>query len=123
LLPIWYANLEHEVRFLIPRMQLMPWKAVSAALLFTVYLGPLILLLLARLKRAPWYLGAASALLLIFLWIERWWLITPVFEPGELQLGMVELSAAVALLGVFAYGIAVVQRPVSAAGVGRGREP
>ena len=77
LLPIWYENLGHEVRFVIPRLRLAPWRWVSLGLLTTVYLGPLVLLLTRWSKKTSWYLGAISLIVLVGMWVERWWLVTP----------------------------------------------
>ena len=83
LLPIWYENMPHEVRFLVPRMNFQPWVSVSYVLVGTVYLGPLVLLLTERSKRNRWSLGGISLLILTGMWVERWWLITPTFRTGS----------------------------------------
>jgi hypothetical protein len=111
LLPLWYTNLEHEVRFLTVRMNLAPWSNISLMLLATVYLGPLIFLLPRRAKRTPWYLGLVSFILLFFLWIERLWLITPVFKPHRLEIGFVELSIALAFGASMGYLITTPKPP------------
>ena len=108
LLPIWYANLRQEVRFLIARWNFPPWNVVSVLLLCTIYLGPLVFLLTARAKTTRWYLGTVSAVLLFFLWIERLWLVVPVFEPRRLLIGPVEVAIAAAFSGIFGYVITAV---------------
>ena len=108
LLPIWYANIEHEVRFLIPRWNYLPWSAVSVIFLFTIYLGPLILLLTRWMRTTRWYLVTISLLLLVLLWVERLWLITPVFRPDRLDIGPLELSIMTAFVGVFGFIMAAV---------------
>jgi hypothetical protein len=100
LLPIWYENLPDERTFVIARMNFLPWNAVSVALLAVVYLGPLVMLLTLKSKRDPRRLGAIMLLLLVGLWVERWWLVEPSFTP-HLQLGLAEVSMAAALLGAF----------------------
>jgi len=99
LLPFWYENLPHEVRFLVPRMNYRPWQSVSFFLVGLVYFGPLVLLLTTTAKRSRAALGAISAAVLIGLWIERWWLVAPTFDAG-LRLGVSELSLAVGFLGM-----------------------
>lgn len=102
LLPIWYENLPHETRFLAARMQAGSWPWVSAGLLATVYLGPLVLLLTRWSKMSPRYLGAMSALVLAGMWVERWWLVTPALYAGEgVVLGYPELALAAAFGGAF----------------------
>ena len=104
LLPMWYENLPDEVRFLVPRMNFQPWLAISYGLLGTVYLGPLVLLLTERSKRNRWSLGAISLLVLAGMWVERWWLVTPTFDPAA-RFGLVELSMAAAFIGMLGIGL------------------
>ena len=62
LLPIWYENLPHEVRFVAAAPAASGhWRWVSVALLAVVYLGPLVLLLTRWAKRTAWSLGAVAA--------------------------------------------------------------
>ncbi|MFZ0389506.1 MAG: hypothetical protein WAN36_03530 [Calditrichia bacterium] len=104
LLPIYYENLPSETRFLVPRMNYMPWQAVSIFLLVMIYLGPIALLLTQWAKKHAWYLGLIAGLILISMWIERWWLVAPVFQ-SEIHLGLPEAAIFAAFLGVFALGI------------------
>jgi Ni/Fe-hydrogenase subunit HybB-like protein len=104
LLPFWYENLPQEIRFLVPRMNFQPWKSVSYLLLCLVYFGPLVLLLTERAKRDRRILGAVTLLVLVGLWLERWWLVAPTFDPA-LRLGLSELSLAAAFLGVLGFGM------------------
>jgi hypothetical protein len=104
LLPIWYENLGQEVRFVLPRLAEAPWKAVSAALLATVYLGPLVLLLPRRAKRSKAFLGAVAALVLIGLWVERWWLVAPTLG-GPAEVGVPEWAIAAAFAGALGFGM------------------
>jgi hypothetical protein len=102
LLPIWYENLPHEVRFVLPRLNVSQWPIVSVALLATIYLGPLVLLLARWVKRTRATLGAVAALVLAGMWVERWWLIapTPAEGPGAVPamlLGVPELALAAGL--------------------------
>jgi hypothetical protein len=104
LIVIWYEQLPEEVRFVIPRLTLPPWVGVSAVLLGTVYLGPLVFLLPARAKRSAHYLGAVCAALLAGLWVERWWLVTPT-SGGAMVLGLEELSITVAMAAAFGFAV------------------
>jgi hypothetical protein len=104
LIVIWYENLPEEVRFVIPRLtkSAPPWPYVSAGLLAAVYLGPLVFLLTVRSKRSRAYLAAAAAAVLVGLWAERWWLVTPTLG-GEMTVGLVEVS----ITGAFAAALAL----------------
>jgi hypothetical protein len=100
LLPIWYENLFAEVRFVIPRLTITQWRYISVLLVVTIFLGPLVLLLTRWSKRSPVYLTAVSLLLLVCLWIERWWEVTPTLG-GKLTFGLVELSITAAFAAAF----------------------
>lgn len=95
LLPIYYENLPHETIFAIPRMNLMPWKAVSYALVALIYLGPLVLLLTQWAKRNRWYLGTMALIILAVMWVERLWLVMPLSQPRSIALHWADLAAAV----------------------------
>jgi hypothetical protein len=99
LLTIWYENMPSETSFLVPRMNFLPWKGVSFALLALVYLGPLAMLLTRWSKRTRWVLGVITILILSAMWIERLWLITPIFRQ-ELRLGIPELSLLAGFIGL-----------------------
>jgi hypothetical protein len=107
LLPIWYENMPKETRFLTPRLNwITSWPAISVVLLIVVYLGPLVLFLPRRGKRSRPYVAVVAALVLIAMWLERWWLVMPsldkplAFTPAEIT-GVAGLLAG-CLLFVFA---------------------
>lgn len=103
LIVIWYENLPHEVLFVIPRLRQQPWRAISMALVASVYLGPLVFLLIARAKRSTYYLGASAAVILVMMWVERWWLVTPTLG-GNAVYGGPEASMTLACLGALVLG-------------------
>jgi hypothetical protein len=108
LFPIWYENLPHETRFLVPRMNpVADWPAISAILLATIYLGPLVLFLPRRARRTSAYVGGVAALVLAGMWIERWWLVMPSLGK-PLEFGLSEIAGILALLAgglLFAYWV------------------
>lgn len=104
LLPMWYENLPEETRFLVPRLNFQPGLSISYTLLALVYLGPLVLLLPEKSKRSRWWLGGVCLLILCGMWIERWWLVAPVFD-AKLPLGLIEISMAVSFTGLLGIGI------------------
>jgi len=122
LIVIWYENLPHEARFVIPRMRVEKYGWVSAALLAAIYLGPLVLLLTRRAKRSPWFLGLVSIVVLAGMWVERWWLVTPTLRGGRpwqgaemMQETLAQLSMAAAFLGATALAIWTLYRKLPAA--------
>ena len=104
LLIFWYENLPREVRFPLPRMHNGQWQQVSYLLLGLVYFGPLVLLLTEWSKRNRWPLGVVSAAVLAGMWIERWWLVAPTFDPLA-RLGLSEISLALAFVGMLGLGM------------------
>ena len=115
LLPIWYENLPGETRYIVPRVH-APWGAVSILLLCVVYLGPLVALLTIRARRSPPFLGVVVTVVLIGLWIERWWLVAPVFDSRP-RLGLLEAAMALAFAGSFGLGQYVLRQ-----GAGQSRD-
>ena len=100
LIPIWYESLPEEITFVIPRLRNAPWRWLSLALLSTVYLGPLVLLLSNRLKGSIFYLRAITLLVLVGMWFERFWLVTPTLG-GRLAVGLPEIGMTAAFLSAF----------------------
>ncbi|BCS54210.1 hypothetical protein [Geobacter sp. SVR] len=109
LMPIWYENLPHEVRFPLARMGSGGWRSVGYLLLVVVYLGPLVMLLTEWAKRNRCSLGCIALLVLAGMWIERWWLVAPTFEP-ELRFGLLECATTAAFAGLLALGLDQFQR-------------
>ena len=103
LIPIWYESLPEEIRFVIPRLKEDPWRRLSLTLLCTVYLGPLVLLLVNRLKGSITYLRTVTLMVLVGMWFERFWLVTPTLG-GELSIGPAELGMTAAFLAAFMLG-------------------
>jgi hypothetical protein len=106
LLPIWYENLSAEVRFVIPRLTISQWRFISVILVVTIFLGPLVLLLTRWSKRSPVFLTAVSLLMLVCLWIERWWEVTPTLG-GKMTLGLIELSITAAFVAAFLLSVII----------------
>lgn len=113
LLPIWYENLPHEVRFVTPRVYFGPWPAISVVLLAMVYLGPLALLIWRRIKWRRRPLGWVALYVLVGLWIERWWLVTPT-AGGAMTVGLAEVGMALAFGSALVMSLAFTRRTLPA---------
>jgi hypothetical protein len=107
LLPIWYENMPDETQYLVPRMNWVThWPGISIILLAVVYLGPLVLLMRTSARRSAPYTRVVAALILIGLWLERWWLVMPslneplTFGPSDI-VGVVALVAGLLLFLVW----------------------
>lgn len=112
LIVMWYDNLPSEARFIVPRLRFAEYGWVSAALVPTIYLGPLVLLLPFRAKRSRGWLGFMCVMLLAMLWVERWWLVTPMVK-GPLAFGLSEFSMTLAFLSAGVLGLIVYNRRAS----------
>jgi len=116
LLCIWYGNLPPELRFVVPRLTHPPMRYVSLLLLGTVYLGPLVLMLPRGVKRRPAPLLLMAMWVLVFMYVERWWLIVPTFSQGRDVISLPidfhagDLAVAIAAGAWTVLGIGVVRR-------------
>ena len=108
LLPIWYENMPKETRFLTPRLNwITNWPAISVVLLLVAYLGPVVLFLPRRGKRSRPYVAVVAALVLIAMWLERWWLVMPSLHQ-PLALTASEITGVAGLLAgylLFVFGL------------------
>ena len=99
LLPSWYENQPHMTSFIIPRYNLS-WLHISYLLLVLVYLGPVPLLMSGWSKRNPAFLGTVSAIILVGMWIERWWLVDAVYKREQVIFGWPEIAPTLAFLAL-----------------------
>jgi len=104
LLPMYYENLPSETRFIVPRMNFVPWETITFLLIGLFYLGPLVLLLTIWAKKTTWYLGLICFILLVVMWIERWWLVDASFQHA-LNFGWAEISSFAAFAGILGLGM------------------
>ena len=112
LLPIWYENMPKETRFLTPRLNwITNWPVISVVLLIVVYLGPLVLFLPRRGKRSRPYVAVVAALVLIGMWLERWWLVMPSLQK-PLALTASEITGVAALLAGYLLFVSSLRRRV-----------
>ncbi len=79
-LTIWYGNLPDEVEFFL-RRNLNGWQIETLAVVFCVFLFPLLLLLMGRAKESPTILSLAAGLQLAGLWMEKHLLVVPSLSP------------------------------------------
>ena len=74
---IWYANIPEETGWFLAR-QIGGWGMISLALLFGHFAIPFVALISKWTKRISWYLMAAAIWMLIFHWLDMFWLVMPV---------------------------------------------
>jgi hypothetical protein len=95
---IWCANLPEETRWYIIRRS-GTWNAISWALCFGHFVVPFILLLFRPIRRDPFWLGFLAAWVLVFHYLDVYWLVMPALDPAGVQPNLLDFSllAAVAL--------------------------
>lgn len=99
LLPIWYENLPGETNFVVPLLNLA-WRKISYVLLVIIYIGPILLLMTRWSKRNYLYMGIVTSVLLTGLWMEKWWLVSSVFEKDAIVFGWVEVIPALVFAAI-----------------------
>jgi hypothetical protein len=104
LIVIWYGNMPHETSFLRLRLD-PPWFALSWTVLIAAYLGPFLLLLPNFVRRDPRPLCAVAALVLVAMWLERYWQIAPSLLHGGVQIGPLEVLTTVGFAGLLLMGV------------------
>ena len=77
---IWYANIPEESVWYLAR-QTGAWTWVSLGLLFGHLLIPFLGLLPREAKRRRMVLGVWAVWMLVFHWIDIYWLVMPTFAP------------------------------------------
>ena len=114
---MWYANLPEETRWYLHRgattaehsfgttgltlAALAPWSYVSVALLFGHLLIPFAGLMSRHVKRFPPLLAFWAVWLLVFHWIDMFWIVMPEMEYGKFHFGVVEIAAFLGIGGVY----------------------
>jgi hypothetical protein len=86
---IWYGNVPEETTWYLHR-QSGPWTAVSLLLLAGHLLIPFFGLLSREAKRRRGFLAFWAAWVLLFHWLDIYWLIMPSVELDDLPLGLVD---------------------------------
>ena len=101
---IWYGNIPEETVYYLKR-QTGPWASVSLLLLFGNLLIPFLGLLSRAIKRRPALLGFWAAWLLVFHWVDMYWLVMPNLGGTRLPLGLIDLALVVGMGGLFVAGV------------------
>ncbi|MGH7475708.1 MAG: hypothetical protein ACRELD_05420 [Longimicrobiales bacterium] len=104
---IWYGQLPIEQDFVIHRLE-PPFKWLSVAVLFGLFVVPFFGLLGVAPKKNPLILIGAAIVVLVGLWIERYLLVYPSFYHGasDAPLGWQELGIALPFAGLFSLALA-----------------
>ncbi len=99
---IWYANLPEETIWYKHRFA-GTWLWVSAALLAGRFLIPFNALLSRAAKRNLTWLGAMAAWIVAMHYLDIYWLVMPVFQPGGVAPNWMDAAALVGVCGTVAW--------------------
>jgi hypothetical protein len=94
---IWCANLPEETRWYITRRS-GTWNTLSWALCFGHFVVPFILLLFRPIRRDPFWLCVLAAWVLVFHYLDVYWLVMPVLNPEGVQFNWVDVSLLAAVV-------------------------
>ena len=101
---IWYGNIPEETVYYLKR-QTGPWAIVSIVLLFGHLLIPFLGLLSREVKRRRLLLGFWAVWLLVFHWLDMYWLVMPNLDAERLPLGPIDLCLLVGIGGLYLAGV------------------
>jgi hypothetical protein len=93
---IWYANLPEETGWYVTR-RLGIWNTMSWALVLGHFVVPFFVLLFRTTKRNPYWLGFISVWILVFHYIDLYWLIMPAFRPEGVEPHWLDTSLVLTL--------------------------
>ncbi len=100
---IWYANIPEETVWYLARQD-GPWAGVSIVLLFGHLLIPLLGLVSRSAKRKTAILAFWALWMLVFHWIDIYWLVMPSLDAEQLPGGLVDVCCLVGLGGLYLAG-------------------
>jgi len=104
---IWYANLPETTFWFAQRgasthpAHFSGWSIVSIALVLGHFLIPFLGLMSRHVKRKTTSLVFWAAWVLVFHWIDLWWIVLPELGPA-VRFGVPEVATFLAVAGVFA---------------------
>jgi len=95
----WIADLPEEAPWYLVRAA-GEWQPVGIALAIGHFLVPFFILLFRRVKRDRRALGAVAAWVLLFHYLDVYWVIMPALRPGSIWPSWTHLTALVGVGGV-----------------------
>ena len=101
---IWYANLPEETFFFLPRST-GSWMLVSISLILCKFIVPFFALLPRWAKRNTAHLKAVSYWVLIFQFVDIFWVVYPHYSEEHVALGLPEVLIFLGFAGVFMWSI------------------
>lgn len=116
---IWSANMPEEAAWYARRAR-GGWQALGGLLIVFHFAVPFVLLLFRRVKRSAAALGGVAVLILLFRWLDLFWITVPAFGHRTLTVHWLDIAASVTLgalwISIWAFALAERQDAKSAAG-------
>jgi hypothetical protein len=101
----WYGNIPDETGWFLRHgastASPNDFSLVLIALLFGHFLLPFAGLLSRHVKRSPPAMTFWAVWMLVFCWLDVFWLIMPQFHDGDYYLGLIDLAALLGIGGIF----------------------
>ncbi len=94
---IWYANLPEETSYFIAR-RTGSWNGLSWSLAIGQFLVPFLVLMPRTFKRNAPILGFAAAWILLFHYVDMYWLVMPTLHSEGVRVHWLDLTIPVAML-------------------------
>jgi len=95
---IWIADIPEEVTWYLPRAA-GPWRPIGIALFFGEFVVPFFALLPRAVKRNPRPLGWIALWVLVFHYLDLYWVVMPVLDPGGPQPHWTDLTSLIGIGG------------------------
>jgi hypothetical protein len=102
---IWYANFPEETGWYVTRRS-GTWNTLSWALVLGHFVVPFVVLLFRTTKRNPYWLGLIAMWVLVFHYIDLYWLIMPALRPEGVEPHWLDASLLLALTFICAAVVA-----------------
>lgn len=96
---IWSGNLPEEILWYLHRSH-GGWQLVGPLLMAFHFAVPFVLLLSRERKRRARAVAGVAAWILVFRWVDLYWVVAPSFRPDGLSLHWLDLTCLVAIGGL-----------------------
>ena len=100
---IWYANIPEETTWYMDR-QTSAWLVFSLVLLIGHLFVPFLGMISREVKRRKVLLGFWAVWLLVFHWLDLYYLVMPAFSSEQFPLGLIDACVLVGLGGIYVAG-------------------
>ncbi len=97
---IWAGNLPEEIPWYLKRLE-GGWQWIGVALIIFHFALPFAALLSRDLKRNRRALTMVAVTVLLFRFVDLYWLVTPVFSPSQLSLHWLDIATFVGIGGLW----------------------